>query len=423
MSALKEGAEREFAALIGADWGDSTHALALLDGSTQQIESSVLQHTAEALHAWVQELEKRFCGRPVALAVEASKGPLVHALMHVPWLTIYPIHTATSSRYRAAFRPSGAKDDLPDAHVLLDLVRFHRHKLTPLCLEDDATRTLAGLCAARRAAVDLRTQLSNQLTSTLKGYFPQALNWTGEKLYSPMALDFLERWPDLIALKTARPATIKKFFYTHNVRRPETVEERLKAIASAQALTTDEAIVSVSVRIVRMLVAQLRVIQEHVTDFDQEIARCFKEHPEAELFRDLPGAGAALAPRLLVVFGRDRERYPQADGLLKYSGLAPVRERSGGREWIHWRWHAPAFVRQTFIEWAGQTVTRCAWARAYYQQQRRNGKGHWAILRSLAFKWVRILWRCWQARTPYNEATYISALQRRNSSLITAAAA
>lgn len=202
----------EFAALIGADWGDQSHALALLDLASGQLETRTLPHGPEPIHAWLEQLEQRYGGRPVALALEANKGPLVYALWERPWLTLYPIHTTTSARYRTAFRPSGAKDDQPDAQVLLDLLRHHRDKLTPLQPEDPATRTLDGLCQARRAAVDLRTQLTNQLTSTLKGYFPQALEWTGEKLSQPLALDFLSRWPDLLTLKMARPATLRNFF-------------------------------------------------------------------------------------------------------------------------------------------------------------------------------------------------------------------
>ena len=84
------------------------------------------------LHAWLQELGQRFEGRPVALAVEASRGPLIHLFGAYPVPTIYPIHPATSARYRTAFKPSGAKDDLPDALLLLELVRDLRHKLRPL---------------------------------------------------------------------------------------------------------------------------------------------------------------------------------------------------------------------------------------------------------------------------------------------------
>lgn len=77
------------------------------------------------------------------------------------------------------------------------------------------------------------------------------------------------------------------------------------------------------------------------------------------------------------------------------------------------RWACPKFVRQTFQEWAQHSIARSEWARAYYHRQRARGKQHHAIIRSLAFKWIRILYRCWQNRTPYQEALYSAALPRR----------
>ena len=381
----------EFAGLIGLDWGDASHAVVLFDCSSNQIEPLTLIHSPEKVRSWLNDLETRFCGKPVALAIETSKGPLIHLFCDVPWLTIYPIHPATSARYRKAFSPSGAKDDQPDAHVLLDLLRSHRQKLRPLVPEDEQTRRLAKLCELRRKTVDHRTDLTNELCTLLKEYFPQGLDLVGEVLYSPLAVDFLDRWPDLLTLKAAKPATIKRFYYQHNVRRPEAIEQRLALVASAVALTTDQAVVSVCVRQLKRLIQQLRVVQNHIRSDEQEIAAAFKAHPDAILFNNLPGAGAALAP---------------------------VKEKSGGRVWIHWRWNAPRFLRQTVIEWAGQTVFYCLWAKAFYDQQRARGKRHWAILRALAFKWIRILWKCWRTRQPYDEDRYLQSLLKRKSSLI-----
>jgi hypothetical protein len=136
------------------------------------------------------------------------------------------------------------------------------------------------------------------------------------------------------------------------------------------------------------------------------------------LFAALPGAGPALAPRLLAAFGERRERYQSAAEVQKYTGIAPVLERSGQKTWVHWRLQCPTFLRQTFVEWAAQTVPRSFWAGAYYRQQRAKGSSHNAALRALAFKWIRILYRCWQTRTPYDESTYLNALKRRGSPLL-----
>lgn len=409
-----------YAALIGLDWGDTSHAVALLDCASGKTESFTLAHSAEGVQAWLREVAQRFGSRPVAIALETSKGPLIHMFVEVEWLTVFPVHPATSARMRRAFSPSGAKDDAPDAQLLLELLVHHRSKLRPLFSDDAQTRRLGGLCELRRKSVGQRIHLANQLISTLKQYFPQALELAGDNLYSPMALEFLKRWPDLISLKACRENTVKAFYYKHNVRSPLAVEKRLKLIREATALTTDDAVVLVCTRQVARLIRLLAEVQKHIADDEKLIRQTFKEHPDADLFRDLPGAGPALAPRLLVAFGTDRSRFKSAAELQRYSGVAPVKEKSGGRSWVHWRWNASGFLRQSFVEWACQAARYCPWSRAYYDQQKKRGKSHWAIMRSLAFIWIRILWKCWQTRTPYNETRYLEALHKRNSSLLQA---
>ena len=118
-----------------------------------------------------------------------------------------------------------------------------------------------------------------------------------------------------------------------------------------------------------------------------------------------------------MAFGTDRERYQDAQEIQEYSGIAPVTERSGKSWRVHWRWSAPTFLRQTFHEFARLSIQKSAWARAYYELKREQGKGHHAAIRALAFKWIRILYRCWKDRTPYDEARYIQSLQQRGSLL------
>jgi hypothetical protein len=100
-----------------------------------------------------------------------------------------------------------------------------------------------------------------------------------------------------------------------------------------------------------------------------------------------------------------------------YCGVAPVIERSGKSRWTHWRWNCPKFLRQTFHEYAKSSIPYSAWARAFYDQQKQRGKGHNAAIRSLAFKWIRVIHRCWQTHTPYDEARYLQALELRGSPL------
>ncbi len=410
----------DYAALVALDWGDKTHAFARQLTGADGLETGTIAATPEALHAWLEKLRDTCGGRPVALAVEAGRNALLHALLEHPWLTVYPVHPATSARFRKAFTPSGAKDDGPDAVVILTLLRLHRPQLAPLVLDTPTTRELAALVAARRSAVDQRTRTSSQLGSVLKGYFPQALILAGDDLTTPLARAFLRRFPELAAVQKARPATLRAFYHEHNSRSEERIAERLALAASARPLIQDQAVIAPARLEVALLVDLLEVHSRHILGLERRIAEVFAAHPQAELFAALPGAGPALAPRLLVAFGDLPARYPTAQALQKYAGVAPVREKSGQKTWTHWRWAAPKFLRQTFVEWAGQTVVSCDWAHAFYQRQKQAGKAHHAILRALAFKWLRILWRCWHDHTPYDEATYLAALDRKHSPLATA---
>jgi hypothetical protein len=100
-----------------------------------------------------------------------------------------------------------------------------------------------------------------------------------------------------------------------------------------------------------------------------------------------------------------------------YSGIAPVRVASGKTQTIHFRRACPKFLRQTFHEYALHSLQKSEWARAYYQLQRDRHKSHHAAVRALAYKWIRIIFRCWKDGKPYDEATYLQSQRRRSATL------
>ena len=337
--------------------------------------------------------------------------------MQYEFLVLYPVNPKALARYREAFHPSGAKDDPTDAALLLDLVQTHRAQLRPWRPETVAARKLQLLCEQRRKLVQHRVALTNRLTSLLKQYFPQALDWVGT-LDSRQGCDFLRKWPTLAAVQRARPTTMRRFYQQHNCRRAAVIDDRLAQIATAQPLTTDPAIVDTLSLAVQTYATQLRTLLDAIRTFDAAIATVFADHPDHDLFVSLPGAGPVCAPRLAAAFGTDRTRWQAASALQTHAGIAPVTVRSGKTCWVHHRFACPKFLKQTFHEYAGQSIRFSTWARRYYDQQRGRGNSHHAALRALAFKWIRILFRCWQDRTPYDEATYLAALRRNGSPLV-----
>ena len=410
-------ADQPFMAYVGIDWADAKHDVCVQGAGSEQREFDCFDHRVERIEEWALGIHQRF-GGPVAVALELAKGPIVYALQKYDFFVLFPVNPLMLARYREAFQPSRAKDDPTDAELALDLLVRHPERFKALQPQSANMRTLVSLVEQRRRWVNDRIRITNRLRNTLKQYYPQALDWFDD-IDTPLFCDFIERWPTLTRVKRARKTTLERFFHEHNMRRAHVLQARLTAIHAATALTSDAAVVTPHRLQALALVDLLRVTLQAIARFDHEIAELAPKHADYALFSSLPGAGPHLAPRLLVAFGEQRERFKSAAEVQKYSGIAPVTERSGKKHWVHWRWQCPTFLRQTFVEWAAQTINKSFWAGAYYRHQRDKGCSHHAAVRSLAFKWIRILYRCWKTRTSYDESAYLKALERRGSPLLT----
>lgn len=414
---MTENTALGFAALVGIDWADRKHDICLHVTETEEREFSVLEHRPEAIDEWANALRVRFANQPIAVCLEQRKGALITALLKYEYLVLFPVNPRLLAGLRRAFSPSGAKDDPTDAELAVDILLQHRDQLRAWTPDDPRTRQLQALVEARRRLVEQRVRVSNRLTANLKGYFPQALACF-DTLDTLLACDFLTRWPSLGEAKRAREETLRAFFHRHNVRGEALIRERIAGLKSAMALTADAGVIVPALLATRTLVAELRTLIDGIALYDVAIAKLFKAHPDAFIFRSLPGAGPTFAPRLLAALGSDRARFETVGAVQEYLGIAPVTERSGRSEWVHWRWSCPTFVRQSIVEWAHLSIRYSCWANAYYRQQREKGKKHHAAIRALSFKWLRILYRCWKDRRPYDEAKYLLALQKRQSPLL-----
>jgi transposase len=415
---MRASTHTEFAAFVGIDWADRKHDVCLQAAGSDKRELSILAHRPEAIAQWAEGLRQRFGGRPIAVCLEIAKGPLVYALQRYAFLVLFPVNPMTLAKYRETFCVSGAKDDPSDAQLALELLVTHPERLSRISPESAPMRVLQQLVEQRRCLVDDVRRITNRITDALKQYFPQVLEWFEDK-NTLVFCDFLARWPTLKQAQRARKARLSAFFREHNVRYPQAIERRVQGILAATAWTSDPAVIVPNCLLVETLVQQLRLLLQAVQRFDQQIAELAPALPDYAVFASFPGAGPVFAPRLLAAFGEQRARYENASEVQRYAGIAPVTVRSGNKCWVHWRLQCPKFLRQTFVEWAALSIPHCYWAKAYYEQQRARGSTHQAALRALAFKWIRIVYRCWQNRAPYNETTYLNALQRRGSPLLT----
>lgn len=403
--------------LVGVDWADSKHDVCLQTAGGER-EFAQIEHGAESLDEWIQALQQRFSGQ-IGIVVELTRGPLVYALQKYDFLTLFPVHPGSLARYRESMTSSGAKDDPTDAALALDLVLRHPEKFTPLTPQSPMMRELTYLVEQRRRFVDDKIRISNRLTNCFKQYYPQVLQWF-ERHDTTLFCDFVSRWPSLQQARQARRATLERFFRAHRGNRLKLMEQRIEAIKSAVPLTEDDAVIRAHRMQAELLIEQLRVAMNAVKQYDQAITELTVQHADFEIFDALPGAGSTIAPRLMTAMGEQRDRFNGASEVQMCVSIAPVLKRSGKKRQVTWRNQGSTFLRQTFIEWASQSIHHSYWARAYYDEQRARGKTHNVAIRALAFKWIRILYRCWKDRTPYDESRYLTALKDRGSPLMAA---
>lgn len=281
--------------------------MCLQPAGSDQRAFSLLPHRPERIAQWAQGLRQRFEGRPIAVCLELSTGPLVYALQPYDFLVLFAVNPTTLAKSREAFCLSYAKDDPPDAELALELLMTHRDKLTALQPQSAAMRALQRLVEQRRTLVADKVRRTNRLTAALKQYFPQVLEWFKDK-DTMVFCDFLTRWPTLKQAQRARKARLTAFFREHNVRYPHLIEQRIHAILGATTLTADSGVIRPNQLLVEVLVEQLRGVVEALERFDHELARLAPTLPDYALCSALPGAGPALAPRLLAAFGEQRER-------------------------------------------------------------------------------------------------------------------
>lgn len=410
--------KKTFAVSIGLDWADKKHDICMQVADNDKRQFKIISHTPEAIDEWIVALHKEVKG-DIAIALELNKGPIVYALQKYSFVTVYPIHGLSLARYRQAMFPSGAKDDPSDAELALDMMLKYPEKVTPIKPSSEQSRMLAYMVQQRRALVDDKRSTANRLINALKQYYPQVLEWFSHR-DSRLFCEFVLKWSTLQSVKRVRSDTIRKFFKSRGGKSNLNVERHITHINSALPLTEDNGVIVPHRLLASALCRQIITIIENIKIYDAEIKKVFDSMPDAELFNSLPGTGKCLAPRLLAAIGEDRNRFNNAQALQNYAGLSPVTERSGQKSWVHWRWHCSKFVRQSFIEWSEKSVAHSYWAGQYYAQQRAKDKSHQQAVRALAYKWARIVYRCWQTKIPYDESKYLKVLREKGSPLLAA---
>jgi transposase len=386
----------------GFDWAMDEHQFAVIDRDGTVLLNFRFSNDA---NGWA-ELRAKVAAYPrLGVAIETSCGPAVERLLELG-VIVYPINPKAAERFRDRKSPAGVKNDALDAWCFADALRTDGHGWRELRPLDPLTAELRILCRDEIALIEQRTALILQLRQALHEYYPTALaafdDWTHR-----CAWDFVLAFPTSDALVKAGKRKWEKFLHTHKLYRPGTAQKRLDLFAkAAEFVNPNTAVTNAKSLLAVTLAKQLRTLQTQLDEYRDRITELFNNHPDHDCFGSLPGAGAKIAPRLLSELGNDRARFDSHEALQAYAGTAPVTLQSGKRSVARMRRACNKTLRATVHLWADLSRPLCAWAQAYYQQKKDQGMGHAAALRCLGQRWLKILWKMWQTRMPYNEALH-----------------
>jgi transposase len=398
--------QERFRVFLGFDWARDHHDVVAVDAGGGVVLESTIPDTAEGWAGLRQQLTQQVGPElsVVAVAVETCNGPAVERLLAMG-CRVYPLNPKSAERYRDRKAPSGAKSDRLDAWSFACGLRSDGHGWRWLVPDDALTQELRLLCRDEVHLIQQRTALVAQLKQALHEYYPAALeafdDWT-----KPGPWAFVEAFPTPARLVRAGRRRWEKFLHSHRLYRPQTVARRLQVFARADAFCGPEAVTRAKSRLAVALAKQLRLLAQQIQEYRKAIEELFAQHPDHDIFGSLPGAGRKLGPRLLSGLGDDRGRFRQAEGLQCYGGTAPVTKQSGRHRWVKFRTACNKHLRHAVHLWVDLSRQKCAWAEAYYQHKKAQGMSHACALRCLGQRWLKILWKMWQTRTPYDEALH-----------------
>ena len=390
---------------VGHDWAETHHDVHIEDEQGKRLAKARLPEGVEGL-ARFHELVAGLVANPVdvVVATETDRGLFVGSLVAAGY-TVLAVNPLSTSRYRERHSTSGAKSDPGDALVLAELARTDSHNHRPIAGDSELAEAIKVLARAHQSLIWTRQRQGNQLRSTLREYYPAALEAFPE-LASGDARAVLAIAPTpALGRKMSRSKIAAALRRGGRQRR---IEERSAEIQ--QALRNDQLEASAPVAeamgaSVRALVAVLDTLAGEIATIEAELADRFDQHPDAKIIRSLPGLGMILGARVLAEFGDDPERYADAKSRKNYAGTSPITRASGKSHVVLARYARNRRLADACYQWAFASITASPGCRAFYDQRRAANDTHNRALRVLANRLVGILHGCLRHGTPYDEHT------------------
>jgi transposase len=396
-------------AFVGVDWASEEHAVCVLGVDGRKRDAFPIAHSNDGFAKLIRRLGTIGPVGEVPVAIERPDGRLVDALLEAGHAVV-PVSPNAIKAWRESEVLSGAKDDPGDAEVIAEYLRLRAHKLSVLAPFTEETRALRAVVRARDDLVEQRVAANNQLEACLEAFWPGAKAVFAD-VRSEIALAFLERYPTPTSARSLGEKRLAAFLVKHGYsgRRPAAeLLERLRAapdgIADGPEAEARRDAVLGYVRVIRALNASIKSL-------DRSVAAHLGEHPDGEIFSSLPRSGRINAAQMLAEWGDCRQAYDSPEAIAALAGVTPVTKKSGKHEAVHFRWACNKRLRKAITTFADNSRHASPWAADIYQRAIARGCDHPHAVRVLARAWIRVIWRCWTDRQPYDAARHTAALR------------
>ena len=388
----------------GLDWASQTHAVCVIDEHGSVHLQFEIKHDAAGL----TELCRRLRSAAIAaVAIERPSGLIVDALLEAGF-TVLPIHPNVVKATRPRYRSHGGKSDATDAYLLADLLRTDGHRFKPLAPQSDDIRALRALVRGRDDLVSTRVQLANQLRSLLQSFWPGAAEVFAD-VDSPIGLDFIQRYPTPESATRLGPKRMAAFCAQHAYSGRRSAQELLDRLHQAPAVALGELEMEAKGELALSLARTLARLVEQIRLLSSRIEHHVGSIDDGRILMSFPRAGRICAAQILAELGSVRERFDSDEHLAAEAGVAPVTYASGKTKAVRFRWACNHRLRAALTCLADNSRHANAWAATIYAKARGRGCDHPHAIRILSRAWVRIIWRAWTDRKPYDPALHRAA--------------
>ncbi len=390
---------------VGDDWAEAHHDVHLMGEGGEQLVVRQLPEGLEGiarLHAMVAEHATD--PAEVIIGIETDRGLWVQALLAAGY-QVYAINPLSVARYRQRHNVAGAKSDAGDAKTLADLVRTDRHNHRPIAGDSSDVDAVKVLARAHQNLIWERTRNTNRLRNTLREYYPAALEAFDDLAHSD-ATSVLAAFPSAETGAKASSSQIRAALKRGGRKRNlDTRTAEIRAALRTPQLGVSPAVATAFAATTRSTVGIIAEIARQIKALEAELTTHFEQHPDAGIYRSLPGLGVILGARVLAEFGDDPERYNSAKSRRNYGGTSPLTVASGRSRVIKARFVKNRRLYDAIDQWAFCSLLASPGCRDHYDQRRAAGDLHHQALRALGNRLVGYLHGCLTTNTPYNEHT------------------